>query len=129
MGSVYQFVFTSVRDPASTMLSLSEVMLFDEYGAQVAVREAYNPGGLPGNLLETPQSAIDGSTANKWLDTNFYGEARLQLDLGEPRHVAQYELFSAKGNHRSSATAIQQAGCLASCGWERARRARMCSRC
>jgi hypothetical protein len=100
MGDRYQFFFTSVRNPALKVLSLSEVLLFDEHGEQVAVQQAHNPGGIPGNFLETPQSAIDGSTANKWLDMNFDGEARLVLDIASPRHIAQYELFTAKGRHR-----------------------------
>ena len=100
MGVVYQFIFTSVRNPAMKTLSLSEVVLFDEFGEPVSVREAHNPGGLPGNPHETPQSAIDGSSTTKWLDMNFQGEGRLQLDIVEARHVAQYELFSAPGRHR-----------------------------
>ena len=100
-GDLYEFVFTSVKDASSTLLSLAEVTLYDSTGAQVPVREAHNPGGAAGNIFETPQSAIDGVLNNKWLDTNFYGESRLQLDIAESTHVAQYELFTAKGRHRA----------------------------
>ena len=64
-SDVYQFVFTSVRDQATKMLSLSEVKLYDELGDVVSVREAHNPGGQAGNKFETPQAAIDGSVDNK----------------------------------------------------------------
>ena len=44
-GQLFQFVFSSVRDPVGSSVSLAEIMLFDDNGQQVVVLEAHNPGG------------------------------------------------------------------------------------
>ena len=53
-GQVYQFIFTSVRGPAATEISLAEVTLFDDDGRVVPVHAIYNPGGSPPSAEEVP---------------------------------------------------------------------------
>ena len=95
-GDVFQFVFTSVRGGGTTILSLSEVLLFDADGEQVSISAALNPGGEFA-VWESPQYAIDGNNQTKWLDSSFQGEAVLQLHLAHPSHVVQYELVTTSG--------------------------------
>ena len=73
-GDMYQFVFTSVRDPSTAMISLSEVWLYDANGDALMMVEALNPGGAHVSEAEGAASAIDNNWATKWLDTNFAGE-------------------------------------------------------
>ena len=63
------------------MISLSEVVLYGADGQQVPIVEALNPGGVYYADREEAASAVDGSTATKWLDANFNGESVLQLAL------------------------------------------------
>ena len=96
-GSVFQFVFTSVRDSSAAIASLSEILLFDADGEQVAVSEATNPLGDYA-ASESPLYVIDGSTQTKWLDHGFQGETILRLYLAQPVHVAEYELITTSGS-------------------------------
>ena len=109
------FIFTSVRGGESTTaVSLSEVTLYGADGEQVPVAEALNPGGQEGNSWEVPQSAVDGDVTTKWLDLNFYGEARLQLFLSSAQHVSEYELFTSTGPAQPTCVGIRPDGGLAS---------------
>ena len=92
-GDTYQFVFTSVRGGITT-LSLSEIRFFDADGQEIPIESASNPGGLAGNVQETPAAAIDGDLGTKWLDVNFYNSTVLWLNVSQPTHIVQYELFT-----------------------------------
>ncbi|KAL1499234.1 hypothetical protein AB1Y20_013739 [Prymnesium parvum] len=98
LESVYQFRFTSVRDPDTTVVSLSEVVLLDAEGQQVIITEAINPNGTIPNPLEQPSSLIDGSKITKWVDASFFGQSVLQLVLPQAQFIASYELVTATGD-------------------------------
>ena len=85
-----------------TVLSVAEVILYDANGEAVPGVEAYNPGGQAGNPFEEPTAAVDGDVTTKWLDTQFYSEAVLQLLLAQPTQVVQYELITSTGASTSN---------------------------
>ena len=72
---------------------------------QVPIAEARNPGGEYLYDFESAQSAVDGRTDTKWLDTQFcpaprascVGESVMQILLIAPAHVVEYELWTGAG--------------------------------
>jgi hypothetical protein len=101
-SSTFQFVFTNVRDSTSSIISLSEVRLYDAEGAQLSVLAAANPSGTAVSEREGAASAIDGSDTTKWLDASFTGASVLQLQLAQAGAVAQYELVTSPGSRWSN---------------------------
>eukprot|EP00966_Prymnesium_polylepis_P172509 3989870-Prymnesium_polylepis.1 len=103
VSGFYQFKFTSVRDPATTLVSLAEIILYNKNGTSLPVAQAINPGGTYASPLELPSSVFDGLYTTKWLDTSFDdGESVLQLQLVTPQHVASYDLITSPGEFKAN---------------------------
>ena len=87
------------------MFQISEVMLYDNYGSNIALLSATNPGG---SYPHTAALAIDGNTRTKMEDQNIrtqtYGHSyvtaangytELTLTLARSSVVASYDIFTA----------------------------------
>ena len=100
-----KILFTEASNPHLVDgIALSRLELYDGAGAPVAVDAIENPRGV---YLESeaPENLLDGTTATKWLDTNFtfddggtlprQSELLLTLGAGAP-WPASLELYTTK---------------------------------
>jgi len=96
------FEFTEVRDPRTTMVSLSEIVLYDIDDTVIDISSVYNRGGVYANLYEYPDALVDRNLYTKWVDINFFGRSTVELWVTSPQHAYRYEFYTSVGKHTSN---------------------------
>ena len=104
-GTIYQFNFTEVRGHLGDYdaIQLSEVVLYGADGTVISGATASQPANLSDYSLnehELPDNLVDGLVTGGavWTDASFVanGHSVLRLQLPQPMHVAEYQLFTNK---------------------------------